>query len=159
MVQQTKEHREDVNDNARLGTLTTDGNIEAVKKMILDNRRITMREVAVDVGKSFGSYQAMFADVLGIKPATAKNVLKFQNFDESCKTNVAWTSLRRRWRRFKFVQKGDNESYVYGYDIETKAETSQWKRPEEPKTEKSTSSSVKYEGFAHCFLTTRSYDK
>ena len=48
-----KEDREDVNDNARPGrpsTLTTVENIEAVKKMILDNRRITIREVANDVG-------------------------------------------------------------------------------------------------------------
>ena len=25
-----------------------------------------------------------------------------------------------------------NESWVYGYDIETKAQSSQWNRPEEP---------------------------
>ena len=31
------------------GTSTTDENIESVKKMILDNRRITIREVANDV--------------------------------------------------------------------------------------------------------------
>ena len=44
-----KESQIDVNDNARLGypsTLTTDENIEAVKKMILYNCRITIREVA-----------------------------------------------------------------------------------------------------------------
>ena len=42
-----KEGREDVNDDARLDrprTSTTDGNIEAVMKMILDNRRITIRD-------------------------------------------------------------------------------------------------------------------
>ena len=38
--------REDVNDDACFGrpsTSTTDENIEAVKKIILNNRRITMR--------------------------------------------------------------------------------------------------------------------
>ena len=34
----------------RPSTSTTDENIEAVKKMILDNRRIIIREVADDVG-------------------------------------------------------------------------------------------------------------
>ena len=34
---------------------TTDEIIKAMKKMILDNRRITIREVADDVGISFGS--------------------------------------------------------------------------------------------------------
>ena len=48
--------KEDVNDDARPGlprTSTTNENIEAVKKMILDNRRITIGEVADDVGISF----------------------------------------------------------------------------------------------------------
>ena len=48
-----KEGREDVNDNARPGRLrtsTTIENVEAVKKMILDNRRITNREIPDDVG-------------------------------------------------------------------------------------------------------------
>ena len=43
---QFKEGREDVNVDAP-STPTTDENIEAVKKMILDYRRITTREVAV----------------------------------------------------------------------------------------------------------------
>ena len=50
--------QEDVNDDAcpvRPRTSTTDENIEAVKKMILDNRRITIREVADDIGILFGS--------------------------------------------------------------------------------------------------------
>ena len=53
-----KEGREDVNDDYRPGrpsTPITDENIEAVKKIILDNRRITIREVADDIGISFGS--------------------------------------------------------------------------------------------------------
>ena len=43
-----KEGRKDVNDDIRPGrpsTSTADENIEAVKKMILDNCRITIREV------------------------------------------------------------------------------------------------------------------
>ena len=43
-----KESREDVNDDARPGRLrksTTDENIEALKKMIFDNCRITTTEL------------------------------------------------------------------------------------------------------------------
>ena len=42
-----KEGREDIHNNGRPshpGTLTTDETIKAVKKMILDNHRITIRE-------------------------------------------------------------------------------------------------------------------
>ena len=51
-----KKGREDVNDGARPGlpsTWTTDENIETKKKMILDNRRITIGEIADDIGISF----------------------------------------------------------------------------------------------------------
>ena len=47
-----KKGQEDINDDARPGrqsTSTTDESIEAVKKMILDNRRITIKEVANDL--------------------------------------------------------------------------------------------------------------
>ena len=80
-----KEGRQDVNDDAcpgRPSTSTIDENIEAVKKMILDNRRITIREVADDVRISFGSCQAIFTDVLGMKRAAVKIVPKLLNFDQ-----------------------------------------------------------------------------
>ena len=55
---QFKENREDVNDNARPGcpsTSTTDENIETMKKMILNYRRITIREASNDIGISFST--------------------------------------------------------------------------------------------------------
>ena len=57
-----KEGREDVNANAlfsRPSTSTTDENIEAVKKMILNNHRITVGEVADDGFITFRSGQAI----------------------------------------------------------------------------------------------------
>ena len=78
-----KEIREDVNDDARHGqpsTSTTNENIEAVKKMILDNRRITIREFAEYIGICFGSCQVIFRDILGMERAAAKMVSKLLNF-------------------------------------------------------------------------------
>ena len=78
-----KEGREHVNDDGlpgRPSTPTTDENIEAVKKMILDNRLITIREVPDDVGISFGSCEAIFTDVLGMKRAAEKTFPKLLNF-------------------------------------------------------------------------------
>ena len=60
-----KEDREVVSDNARPcrpSTSTTDGNIEEVKEMILDKRRITIREVVIDVGILIGSYEVILTD-------------------------------------------------------------------------------------------------
>ena len=48
-------------------TLTIDENIKAVEKIILDNCRITITEVADDDDKSFGSRKTICTHVLGIK--------------------------------------------------------------------------------------------
>ena len=80
-----KEGRENVNDDAcpgRPSTSTTDENIAAVNKMILDNPQITIRGVADDVRISIGSCQAIFTNVLGMKHAAAKIVLQFLNFEQ-----------------------------------------------------------------------------
>ena len=50
--------------------------------MILNNRGISIREVADDVGISFGSCEACFADVLGMKREVAKIVPKFHHRSE-----------------------------------------------------------------------------
>ena len=50
--------------------------------MLLDTRRITIREVADDVGISFGSCQAILADVLDMKRAADKIVPKLLNFEQ-----------------------------------------------------------------------------
>ena len=49
--------------------------------MILDNCRITIREVTDDVGILFGSCQAIFMDVLVMKRAAVKIVSKLLNFE------------------------------------------------------------------------------
>ncbi|KYN09459.1 PREDICTED: uncharacterized protein LOC108769730 [Trachymyrmex cornetzi] len=61
------EGREDVNDEERAGrpsTSTTDENIDEVKKIVLANRRITVREVAEDLNISIGSCHSIFTNDL-----------------------------------------------------------------------------------------------
>ena len=74
-----KKDREDVNNDARPGcpsTSTTNENIDAVKKMILDKHRITIRDVDEDGGIWFDSCQAIFTNILGMKRAATK-IAKF----------------------------------------------------------------------------------
>ena len=96
-----------------------------MKKIILNNRLITIREVADDVGILFGSCQPIFMDVFDKKRAAAKIV---PNCQILCKNNDDPYLLKK-------VITSD-ESWVYGYDIETKAQSSQWQRPEEPRPKK-----------------------
>ena len=75
--------REDVEDDERPGRpsrSTTDENMEKVKEMVMNDRRITIREVADDVGISIGSCHEIFSSALGMKRVAAKFVPKLLNF-------------------------------------------------------------------------------
>ena len=77
-----KEGREDINGDGRSGRPSTSTTHEAVKKMILRKRGIVIREISDDVGISFGSCQAIFTGVLGMKRAAPKIVSKLLHFEQ-----------------------------------------------------------------------------
>ena len=125
------EGREDVNDEERAGrpsTSTTDENIDEVKKIVLTNRRITVREVAEDLNISIGSCHSIFTNDLGMRRVAAKFVPKLLNFDQKQhRINIAkelLDSVRDDSNLLQRVITGD-ESWVYGYDVKTKAQSSQ----------------------------------
>ncbi|UYV63365.1 hypothetical protein LAZ67_2003861 [Cordylochernes scorpioides] len=79
------EGREDVNDEERAGrpsTSTTDEKNNEVEKMILANRRITVREVAEDLNISISSCHSIFINDLGMRRVAAKFVPKLLNCDQ-----------------------------------------------------------------------------
>ncbi|UYV76286.1 hypothetical protein LAZ67_13003262 [Cordylochernes scorpioides] len=136
------EGREDVNDEERAGrpsTSTTDEKINEVEKMILANRRITVREVAEDLNISIGSCHSIFINDFGMRRVAAKFVPKLLNCDQKQhRMNIAnemLDSVRDDPNLLQSVITGD-EAWVYGYDVETKAQSSQWKLPHEPRPKK-----------------------
>ncbi|UYV82490.1 hypothetical protein LAZ67_21002496 [Cordylochernes scorpioides] len=136
------EGREYVNDDERAGrpsTSTTDEKIDEVEKMILANRRITVREVAEDLYISIGSCHSIFIIDLGMRRVAAKFVPKLLNCDQKQhRMNIAnemLDSVRDDPNLLQRVITGD-EAWVYGYDEETKAQSSQWKLPHEPRPKK-----------------------
>ena len=74
-----------------------------------------------------------------MKRAPAKMVPKLLNFEQKqCHMDIAQEMLTMSNDDpdlFKKVITGD-ESWVYGYEIETKAQSFQWKRPEKPRSKK-----------------------
>ncbi|UYV61773.1 hypothetical protein LAZ67_1006451 [Cordylochernes scorpioides] len=136
------EGREDVNDEERAGrpsTSTTDEKINEVEKMILANRRITVREVAEDLNISIGSCHSIFINDLGMRRVAAKFVPKLLNCDQKQhRMNIAnemLDSVRDDPNLLQRVITGV-EAWVYGYDVETKAQSFQWKLPHEPRPKK-----------------------
>ncbi|UYV68865.1 hypothetical protein LAZ67_6001340 [Cordylochernes scorpioides] len=136
------EGREDVNNEERAGrpsTSTTDEKINEVEKMILANRRITVRELAEDLNISIGSCHSIFINDLGMRRVAAKFVPKLLNCDQKQQrmniANEMLDSVRDDPNLLQRVITGD-EAWVYGYDVETKAQSSQWKLPHEPRPKK-----------------------
>ena len=116
---------EDVEDDERPGrptTSTTDKNMEKVKEMVMNDRRITIREVADDFGISISSCHKIFLNVLCMKCVAAKFVPKLLNFEQKqWRMEVAQESLNEVNDDAELLKRiiiGD-ETWVYGYDVET----------------------------------------
>jgi [histone H3]-lysine36 N-dimethyltransferase SETMAR len=128
-----KDGREEVASDARTGRPTTsksDENIAKVKAAVYSDRRITIREIAEDTGISFGSVQSILTENLGMRRVSAKFVPKLLSEDQKANRVSASTDLLQCTQNdenfMKTIVTGD-ESWVYGYDPETKAQSSQWK--------------------------------
>ncbi|UYV65031.1 hypothetical protein LAZ67_3002872 [Cordylochernes scorpioides] len=113
--------------------------INEVEKMILANRRITVREVAEDLNISIGSCHSIFINDFGMRRVAAKFVSKLLNCDQKQhRMNIAnemLDSARDDPNLLQRVITGD-KAWVYGYVVETKAQSSQWKLPHEPRPKK-----------------------
>ena len=125
------ECRKKLNDDARPGrpsTSTTNENTEVVKKIVMENRRITIGEVVEDVGISVGSCHAIFPDILGLKRVAAKFVPKLLNFDQNTRRmTIAQEKLNDVNDDPDLLKRAitGDESWVYGYGVKTKAQSSQ----------------------------------
>ena len=96
--------------------------------MILQNRRLTIREITEDVGISFGSCQAIVTEKLKMHCIATKFVPRVLTEDQKAnRVNISQELLDRvsaDENFLKTVVTGD-ETWVYGYDVETKAHSSQ----------------------------------
>ncbi|UYV64915.1 hypothetical protein LAZ67_3002413 [Cordylochernes scorpioides] len=96
-------------------------------------------EVAEDLNISIGSCHSIFINDLGMRRVAAKFVPKLLNCDQKQhRMNIAnemLDSVRDDPNLLQWVIIGD-EAWVYGYDVETKAQSSQWKLPHEPRPKK-----------------------
>ena len=130
-----KSGRTSLEDNERSGrpsTSTTPENFEEIKQIVYQDRRITINEVADIVDASFGTVQAILTSYLNMRHVAAKFVPRLLTCEQKqhCAEQVHNdpTFMSR-------IITGD-ESWVYGYDPETKQQSSQWKRPHSPRPKK-----------------------
>jgi len=114
--------------SGRPSTSTDDVHFDAVHDLILQNCRLTIREIAEDIGISFGSCQAILTEKLNLHHVASKFLPRVLTEDQKAnRVNISQELLDRvsaDENFLKTVVTGD-ETWVYGYDVETKAHSSQ----------------------------------
>ena len=131
--QRFKSSRTSIEDDPKSGWPSTSMDDDHVEKKVLavirQNRRLTVREVAEDVGICKSSCHLILTDKLKMRHVAAKFVPRL--LTDAQKENRVTVSQELFDRSnaeenvLKNVIRGD-ETWVYCYDIETKVQLSQW---------------------------------
>lgn len=125
--------------SGRPSTSTNEVMVNTVRAVIRDDRRLTVREVAEDLNLSYGSVQTILTENLGMRRVSAKFVPRLltdeQKHDRLSKATELLECARGDPNFMKTIITGD-ESWVYGYDPETKTQSSQWKTATSPRPKK-----------------------
>lgn len=133
------ESLEDEHRSGRPSTSKTDENVQNVEKLIRSNRRLTIRELAEDFNISYGSIQSILTDNLHMRRVSAKFVPRLLSGEQKeIRVSICRELKDRLDANPNFMDKiitGD-ESWVYGYDPETKMQSSQWKTSTSPRLKK-----------------------
>ncbi|KAG5345301.1 SETMR methyltransferase, partial [Acromyrmex heyeri] len=148
-----KSGREAVEDDARPGrpsTLKTDENVDEIRQLLIENRKLTIREIAETTNISFGSVQSILREDLGLIlhddniymwKLCAKIVPKVLTDGQKLRPVVLldvsndWIENAQDLNFFKRMITGD-ESWIYEYNPATKKQSEEWKHHGSPHTEK-----------------------
>ncbi|KAL4148085.1 hypothetical protein QTP88_002389 [Uroleucon formosanum] len=121
-----KEGRISIEDNHRPGhpsTSKTNDTITLIRDKIISDRRLTAREVANEVGISIGTCHSILSDALGMKRVSAKLVPKLLTEEQMEHRIEMCLDLKNRVSNDPSFIKSiitSDETWVYGYDLETK---------------------------------------
>ena len=118
---------------------TTPENIERVQLAIEGDRRLTVRELENDLGIPKTTVWEILNKILGMARVCTKFIPKLLTTEQKdLRSEITQDNLKMVSDDENVLMKvitGD-ESWVYGYDPETKQQSSQWKRPDEPRPKK-----------------------
>ena len=137
-----KDGRTSVDSDPRSGRLsptTTLENIERARLAIEGDRRLTIRELENDLGIPKTTVWEIFNKILGMTRVCAKFIPKLLTTEQKdLRSEIAQENLEMVSDDENVLKKviPCDESWVYGYDPETKRQSSQWKCPDEPRPKK-----------------------
>jgi len=130
---------EDEKRPGRPSTSSTPKNVETIQRLVHEDRQRTTKDIATIVNVSYGTVQTILTCDLNMHRVAAKFIPRLLTPEQKehhvavclklCQRAVDDPSFMSR------VITGD-ESWVYGYDPETKQQSSQWKSPGSPRPKK-----------------------
>jgi len=119
----------------RSSTSPNDDHVDRVRAVIRGNRRLTVREVAGEAGISIRSCHQIFTENLQMCRVSAKFVPRLLTTDQKenrFEISQEWlASANCNENSFKNIIIGD-ETWVYGYAVAIKMQSSQWVEKESP---------------------------
>ena len=115
-------------------------NVETIWRLVHEDRRKTIKDIAAIVNVSYGTVQTIFTCDLNMYRVAAKFVPRLLTPPEQKEHCVAICQELHQCALddpsfMSRVITGD-ESWVYGYDPETKRQSSRWKSPGSPRPKK-----------------------
>ena len=125
--------------SGRSSTSRTPENVERIRAAINENRRLTVRELEEYLESLWAIVLQILTEDLGKKHVAAKFVSRLLSREQKeFRAEVAQDLLETTNNDPDFLKKvitGD-EAWLYVYDPEIKAQSSQWKSPESLHTKK-----------------------
>ncbi len=131
--------RESLLDDPRSGRPTTgvnQENIETVRSLVESDRRLSVRSIAEQSQLSYGTVREVLHAKLGMSKVCARWVPRMlTNADKQKRVQTSRDLLAiydQDPERFEERIMTEDETWIHHYDPETKQQSCQWKRSEEP---------------------------
>ena len=135
--------RKSLEDESRSGRpveATTEENISALEKIIRDDRRVTVREIAYSLGIGLATVDRIIHEHLCMSKVCARWVPRMLTPEmkdrrvRCCEENL--DLMLQDWDLFKRRLVTGDETWIHHYDPETKEQSKQWKHQQSPPPKK-----------------------
>jgi hypothetical protein len=146
---------EDDEPSGRPCTSKTTENVDKFWKLIHEDRCRTIHELADTIGISYGVCQVILAENVNMCRTAMKFVPWHLKDDQKQRhINVCLELREMASSAPAFISRiiMVDESWIYGYDLETKQQSSQWKSPQSPRAKECSKFGVQQRACSLFFL-------
>lgn len=156
-----REGREDVHDDKKTGrplTSTTEENVEKIRVIVRQDRRMSIRLIAEQLNIDKETVRTILTERLGMRKVCSRMVPRILTDDQKQKRveicSAVLEKIRTSPKFLDLVITGD-ETWVFQYDPETKRQSMQWQTPSSPRLKKARMSRSKIKSMLVAFFDCR----